>query len=76
VADSYIEFDYQGRDSNRFVVAFLVDLARLVVEAEGEVCCQTQNDGSDPSFEFFTIRGGMLLRQPARLVREGTEIVS
>lgn len=75
VADDYIEFDYQGRDTNRFVVAFLVDLARDVVDAEGEVRCESVSEETDPSFEFFSIRGGKLIRQRAVLIREVGEVI-
>ena len=71
----YIELEYQGRDTNRFVVEFLVDLAREVVDAEGEVRCETVYEGGDPSFEFFSIRGGKLARQRAVIVRDAVEII-
>lgn len=67
-ADRYLELAFTGRDSNRFVVQFLVELADLLVDAEGEIICEQDTDGV-LSFEFFSVKDGTLFRQPAELVR-------
>jgi hypothetical protein len=77
VASTAIEFGYVGRDSNRFVVRLLLQLARLIVDAEGEIRCQIFGDDSDQlSFEFYHIRHGRLYRESTRVVREPEEDVT
>lgn len=53
IADGYIEFEYQGRDANRFVVSFLAQLAGVIGDADGEVRCDIETEGGDPIFEFY-----------------------
>jgi hypothetical protein len=74
--DTYMEFEYAGPDSNRFVVAFLQEIAPMVGVAEGEIRCEVvSDDAEDPTFEFYQFKGGGLTRQYARLVREPPELV-
>ena len=68
-----IEFQFIGRDTNRFVVRFLQDLAKIVENTRGEVCCTVSGNASDPKFEFFSIRGGCLIRQFGIIVRTPEE---
>ena len=75
VADGYIELEYQGRDANRFVLAFLSKVAQIVGDAEGEIRCEIETEEGDPIFEFYRIEGGRLARQRGRIVRETQEIV-
>ena len=75
VADGYIEFEYQGRDSNRFVVKFLAKVAAIVGDADGEVRCDVELVNSDPIFEFYSFKGGKLVRQIGRILRGAVELV-
>lgn len=76
VGQAYIEFEYSGRDSNRFVVSFLSKLARIIQDADGEILCEQTFEGKDPLFEFYRIKGGCLFRQIGQLVRGAEEKVS
>ena len=71
-----IEFEYVGRDSNRFVIVFLLRLADLVQDARGEIQCYISGDADDHAFEFYRIQDGKLMRQIADVVRRPAEIVS
>lgn len=70
-----IEFQYIGRDANRWIVRFLRELATAVVDAGGEVVCKLASEDSDPTFEFYRIRDGRLLRQVGEIVRGPVEAV-
>lgn len=69
VARTSIEFQFEGRDSNQFVVDFLRQLAGDVGTAEGEIRCEITGEG-DSIFEFFKMRDSRLFPQRATLVRE------
>ena len=69
VGNNSIEFRYEGRDSNQFVVKFLTALAGIVGTASGEIRCQVTTDEGDPIFEFFRIKNSHLFMQRASLVR-------
>ncbi len=69
VTTSSIDFEYIGRDTNRFIVKLLQRIARIVRGAEGEIRCQISGDSDNLSFEFFRISDGKVFRQLARLVR-------
>jgi hypothetical protein len=73
---SSLEFQYTGRDANRWVVGFLRDLASIVKDADGEITCTLHNDDGDPAFEFYRFRGGTLLRQSGEITRGTVEVVS
>jgi hypothetical protein len=70
VGSQYLEFDYSGRDNNRKVVRLLHQLAGIIGDANGEVRCELAWEDSDPSFEFYSIKGGCLLLQKGYIVRE------
>jgi hypothetical protein len=74
LGEQWVEFEYNGRDSNRFVVTFLLGLAAILRDAQGEVECVTSGDG-DPKYEFFTVVDGTLVRQVGRIVRGPAEQV-
>jgi hypothetical protein len=76
IGNNYIEFDFEGRDSNQFVVEFLRTLAHAVETASGEFRCEVQVEKEDPLFEFFSIREGRLIRQRAVIVREKEEDIT
>ena len=65
-----IEFEYEGRDSNCFVVRFLQEVALLIGTASGEIRCEIAADDRDPCFEFYRISGGRLFRQIGAIVRQ------
>lgn len=70
VADGYVEFQFSGRDTNRFVVKMLSEIAGVIRDAKGEISCETTTDGDlDPTFEFFSIEHGQLMKQTGRIAR-------
>lgn len=73
VGDRSIEFEYQGRDSNRFVIKFLLQIAPIIGTASGEIRCEVSSDEGDPCFEFYRISGGRLIRQFGTIVRQDTQ---
>ena len=68
-------FKYSGRDTNRWVVDFLRQLAAEVGDACGEIVCTLTHDDSDPTFEFYRISGGRLIRQRGSIVRQPSQDV-
>lgn len=74
LAESYLEFSFKGRDSNRFVERFLVELAALLVDADGEITCDQESQGVR-SFEFYSVAGGELFRQAGHVERGPKEPV-
>lgn len=75
IGESHLEFEYAGRDSSRFVVKFLRDIAPIVGKAFGEVVCEIINDDRDNDFEFYQIRDGKLLFQTGKIVRGQERII-
>lgn len=71
----YLELSYVGRDRQEFFVAFLRDLATLMGNVDGEIRCEVSGEQADPTFEFFRIVDGRLLRQRGRIVRGELEEV-
>src|ERR1051325_3906680 len=71
ITDSYIELQFRGRDTNRFVVECLSVVASILGEAEGEIRCSVVDDERDERFEFYTVRGGRLHKQLGTIVRDG-----
>lgn len=72
--ETFLEFEYSGRDSSRQVVRFLYELAKLLHDASGEVRCELVNDDGDDEFEFYRISAGRLICQIGKVVR-GQETV-
>lgn len=70
IGSGSIEFEYNGRDSNQFVVDFLKKIASAIGTASGEIRCEITADEGDPCFEFFKIRHSKLIRQKASIVRQ------
>lgn len=75
LAPGSIEFQYIWRDTNRWIVRFLRELATAVVDANGEVVCKFASEDKDPTFEFDRIQEGRLLRQFGGIVRSPVEAV-
>jgi hypothetical protein len=71
-----IVFKYSGRDAGRWVIDFLREIAREVQDADGEIVCTLNNDDGDPSFEFYRVTNGKLLRQRGVILREPEENLS
>jgi hypothetical protein len=76
IGNNYIEFAFEGRDSNQFVVEFLRTMAHFVGTAKGEFRCEVHAEKGDPQFEFFRMRDKRLIRQRAVLVRQAEEDVT
>jgi len=76
IGNNYIEFEFEGRDNNQFVVDFLRILAKAVENASGEFRCEITVDKQDPLYEFFTIRDSKLFRQRGLIVRESEEDIT
>jgi hypothetical protein len=70
VGETWLEFDYAGRDANRKVIALLRNLASLIGQAEGEIVCEIATEDGDPTFEFYTIKHRGLYVQQGHIVRE------
>lgn len=70
VCASYVEVNYVGRDTNRFIITLLQKIAGFILEAKGEVRCTVQVEGEDDSFEFYTVSKGQLWVQYGHLVRD------
>jgi hypothetical protein len=70
IGNNYIEFEFDGRDHDQFVVDFLRTLAKAVGTATGEFRCEVKLDKEDPLYEFFLIRDSRLIRQRGLIVRE------
>jgi hypothetical protein len=76
IGNNYIEFAFEGRDSNQFVVGFLRTLAHAVGTANGEFRCEVKVGKEDSLYEFFMIRNGRLIRQRGLIVREPEEDIT
>jgi hypothetical protein len=76
IGNNYIELEFEGRDSNQFVVDFLRILAKAVGTASGEFRCEITADRQDPLYEFFTIRDSKLFRQRGLIIRESEEDIT
>jgi hypothetical protein len=73
---THLEVEYQGRDTNRFVVVLLGRLARLIGSASGEIRCQqTLDDEMDPTFLFFRIKDSCLFEQEGKIERSDIRAV-
>ncbi len=70
-----LEIEYVGRDSGRAIMQALHQLASIIGEADGEVVCEIDVEETTPMFEFYSIRGGKLLRQRGQVVRQAVEEV-
>lgn len=70
-----LEFDYIGRDTNRKILRFLIEIASVIVDCEGEVMCEIENNCGDNYFQFFSIQEGKLFCQEGKIVRESVEEV-
>jgi len=72
----WLEFEYSGRDAGRKIVLLLRQLAPIIGNAEGEIVCQLDTHSTTPGFEFYSIRGGKLLKQAGHIVRGPIEEVA
>jgi len=66
-----LEFSWMGRERDHVILKLFMEVAKTLGEAEGELRCEIDDDAVDPHFEFFTIKGGQLLLQRAKVVRDG-----
>jgi hypothetical protein len=65
-----LEFSWMGVERENVIQKLFMEVARTIGDAEGELRCEIDDDAVDPHFEFFTIKGGQLLMQRAKVVRE------
>lgn len=70
LGETWMEFAYAGRDTNRKVLTLLRSLASIIRHAEGELVCEVTPEDRDPTFEFYTVRDGALYVQKGCIVRE------
>jgi hypothetical protein len=70
IGETWMEFAYAGRDTNRKVLTLLRSLASILRNAEGEIVCEVAPEEGDPAFEFYTVRDGALYVQKGYIVRE------
>ena len=73
--DTYCEISYSGRDTSRFVVKLLQSLASILVDADGEITCEVDNDG-EISFEFYSIKKAGLYCEAGTIVRSNIHEVT
>ena len=76
ISPSAIVVSYKGRDTERIMVNRLVELAKIIGDAEGEIIFEEDIEEGDNRFEFFSIRGGKLYRQKGRIVRSEEKLLS
>ncbi len=69
-----LDFSWMGQERNHAILKVFMEVARTLVDAEGELRCEIDDDQEDPHFEFFTIKQGQLLLQRGTLVREAERI--
>lgn len=65
-----LEFSWMGPERDQTILTLFKEVATTVVDAEGELRCEIDDEKDDPHFEFFTIKQGQLFRQRGSLVRE------
>ena len=73
VGETWLEFEYSGRDTNRKVRHFLRNLAAIIGQAKGEIVCEIASEDSDPTFEFYTVNNQELYVQKGHIVRKKTK---
>ncbi len=70
VCNTSIEFEFEGRDIDNFIIQSFKKVALFVCEASGELRCELYDDEAiDPRFVFYTISDRKLFAQEARIVR-------
>lgn len=70
-----LEFSWMGPERDQAILKLFKEVAVAVVDAEGELRCEIDDENVDPRFEFFTIKQGLLMLQRGSLVRE-TELTA
>ena len=73
VGETWLEFEYSGRDTNIKVRHVLKNLAYIIGQAEGEIACEIASEDGDPTFEFYTVNNQGLYVQKGAIVREKTK---
>lgn len=69
-----LDFSWMGTGKDQVILKLFQVVAGIVKDAEGELRCEIDDEAVDPHFEFFTIKGGQLLLQRGKLVREAERI--
>ena len=54
---------------------FLAELASIIIDCEGEIVCEIENDDGDDLFQLFSIKNGKLFCQEGKIVRGVVEEV-
>jgi hypothetical protein len=73
VGETWLEFEYSGRDTNRKVRHFLKNPTAIIDQAEGEIVCEIASEDGDPTFEFYTVNNEELYVQKGYIVRKKTK---
>lgn len=70
ITETCLEFTYEGKDLGDRVVECFKKLAMVVGTADGELRCKIDDDDeTDSSFLFYTIKDSCVYKQQGRLVR-------
>jgi hypothetical protein len=76
ISPTTLEIDYVGRDHFRKIIRFLIHVAALLHQAEGEMEYLGRGDETVPMLEYLTIKNDCVYRQPCRIVRLPEERVA
>lgn len=68
-----LDFSWMGQERDESIIKLFRAVAAAVIDAEGELRCEIDDDNVDPRFEFFTIKQGRLWLRRGSLVREVEE---
>ncbi len=71
LTDTSLEFELDGRDTNRRVIECFRLVAKELKSACGEMRCEIDDENMDPSFEFLTIKEDRIWRETGEIVRSG-----
>ncbi len=65
-----LEFSWMGCEREHVILKLFMEVAKTLIDAEGELRCEIDDDNVDPHFEFFTIKQSQLLLQRGNVVRD------
>ncbi len=69
-----LEFSWMGRERDHTILKLFMEVAKTLIDAEGELRCEIDDDNIDPHFEFFTIKQSQLMLQRGNLIRDNERI--
>ena len=76
IGENHLEYDYIGRDTGRRIIHLFAQIAPILGNCEGEICCEIENNDGNNLYEFFFIRDRTLFCQSGKIVRGTVEKVS